>query len=322
MLQLVFFCGQNVIQELATEEAVSIGLHGIGLLFTVSETVFCAAVPALEMLLDPSGAGTTALRECVAPRTAIRFAIMAAVLTLSTGVANVSVEYISIATLVVLKGAKLLPVMCVGMLGFGKKYKPHQWLSAVLLVAGVVMCIRSDAGSAVRFNWYGIVLVLIALTGDAMYPYLQESMLVENYSSEGQQPFKQQQMLVGTNILAAAFAAVAVAAPGTGETFTLLSTHRWLSAAVFAHGLLQYLGLFFYLLLLKEHSPRTAVSFATVRKAATVLLSFILAGRSPTFMYAVGASVVFGSLLVEKQMLWCPSVSFPSVPRLEASEKR
>ena len=88
--------------------------------------------------------------------------------------------------------------------------------------------------------------------------------------------FKQQQMLVGTNVLAASYAVIGAAGASRGNTLALLSSNGWLCAGVVAHGSLQYVGLFFYLLLLQHHSPRTAVTYATVRKAATVLIAMCL----------------------------------------------
>jgi len=38
MLQLVFFCAQNILQEAVTHTAADIGLSGIGLVLAVSET--------------------------------------------------------------------------------------------------------------------------------------------------------------------------------------------------------------------------------------------------------------------------------------------
>jgi len=298
MLQLVFFCAQNILQEAVTHTAADIGLSGIGLVLTVSETGFCALVPMIELLLDCSGAGTTALIELVSARMALRFAAMALVLSLSTGVANVSLEFLTISTLVVLKSAKLLPVMLVGMAFFRKAYSPQQWLQAALLVCGVILCVRADAAGDVRFSFFGCGLALVALTGDAFYPYLQERLLNEPAQAMEERPFKQQQMLIGTNTLAASYAIVGAIGASRGNTLALLSTNGWLAAGVVAHGWLQYTGLFFYLLLLKAHSPRTAVSYATVRKAATVLITMLIARRLPTAGYVIGAATVLASFLV------------------------
>ena len=63
---------------------------------------------------------------------------------------------------------------------------------------------------------------------------------------------------------------------------------------------LQYLGLFFYLLLIAEHSARVAVTWASVRKAVTVLITFTLAGRMPSGLYIVGAIAVLAAGCVER----------------------
>ena len=107
-----------------------------------------------------------------------------------------------------------------------------------------------------------------------------------------------QQMLVGTNVLAASYAVIGAAGASRGNTLALLSSNGWLCAGVVAHGSLQYVGLFFYLLLLQHHSPRTAVTYATVRKAATVLIAMCLSRRLPTIGYFIGAATVLSSFFV------------------------
>jgi hypothetical protein len=80
----------------------------------------------------------------------------------------------------------------------------------------------------------------------------------------------------------------------------LLGERPAFALAVLLHGLLQYLGLFFYLLLIAEHSARVAVTWASVRKAVTVLITFALAGRTPSGLYVLGAAAVFAAGLVER----------------------
>ena len=333
---IIAFCAQNVLQELAT---IRMGTRGhLGVAFTASEALWCTCVPAIELLAAArrEAAAAHAWRELGTPRLAMMYAAMAVVLGLSTGVANVAVEYISVGTLVVLKSAKLLPVMAVGIVCFRKSHTGSQWLAAALLVVGVVLCVRSDARSKrVRFHVEGLLLVGCALVGDAIYPFLQEKMLLDRRPlpkppdsaasshrgaaaspaatateqlAGGAAPadVRQLQVLVGTNVFVLLYCAIAMLAASlnaVGETpaaSLMGEAPVWVIAVLVFHGLLQYVGLVFYLALLQAHSPRTAVGVATVRKAVSVLLAALLAGRAPGTMYAIGATGVLAAALVER----------------------
>lgn len=101
----------------------------------------------------------------------------------------------------------------------------------------------------------------------------------------------------------------------------LRSLSRWsLPTAVpcRSHGALQYIGLFFYLQLVRCHTARVAVSWATVRKAVTVGLSLIASASAAHAQHGTGYShgaylggtlLVFGGICVEKRLVslgfWC-----------------
>ena len=93
------------------------------------------------------------------------------------GVANVALEHVNIATLVIIKSAKLVPVMVVGLLVFKKNYSSRQIVAALMLVIGVLVCVSSDSKSAPRFSFFGVALVGIAMIGDALFPHMQEQQL-------------------------------------------------------------------------------------------------------------------------------------------------
>ena len=294
ILQMLAFSFQNLLQEHFTASALLEGVR-ISWVFTLSEMAVCTAVPIAELACSSDKAATLLLEPVVV----LRYMGLGAVLWVSTGLANEALAWVSISTLVVVKSAKLLPVMWVGGWWFGRTYTPRQWRAAALLVPGVVLCVvaaRSEA--TIRFHLWGIVLLIVALMGDACYPHLQERMLNDEALGTA---LRQQEMLVGTNAFGFLFAlATGVAGGELRGAATLLSERPEFAAAVVLHGLLQYVGLFFYLLLIAEHSARVAVTWASVRKAVTVLITFALAGRMPSALYIVGATAVLAAGCLER----------------------
>lgn len=299
-IQIVAFCTQNFLQDSMTATALESGV-GLGLVYQISETVFCAVVPLVELIAGHSG--RLALSDLKSPRIFGMYALMAVVLSLSTGMANVALEYVNIATLVMIKSAKLVPVMAVGRLIFKRNYSSRQIVVALMLVIGVMVCVSSDSKSAPRFSFFGVALVGIAMIGDALFPHMQEQQLNRRRAVLGSSA--QQQMLLGTNAISAGYALAGMAlSQSVGTAGSFLVSRPDVALAVAAHGFLQYVGLFFYLQLLRVHSPRVAVGFATIRKAATIFLGFVFEGRPVTMYYLLGATIVVSGMVVEKSGLF------------------
>jgi len=83
---------------------------------------------------------------------------------------NYALSYLNYATRIVFKSAKIIPVMAFSVMIVGKKYNWKEWLSAAILVAGIVLFTLGDVASSPAFAPIGVALIAGALCVDAICP--------------------------------------------------------------------------------------------------------------------------------------------------------
>lgn len=79
-------------------------------------------------------------------------------------------------------GVQVLPVMIMGAFipGLRRKYPPHEYFSAVLLVVGLILFTLADAHTSPNFSVIGVVMVSGALVMDSFLGNFQEAIFTMN----------------------------------------------------------------------------------------------------------------------------------------------
>ncbi|XP_052883532.1 UDP-galactose/UDP-glucose transporter 4-like isoform X2 [Gossypium arboreum] len=74
------------------------------------------------------------------------------------------------------KSTKVLPVIVMGafILGLRRKYPAHEYVSAILLVLGLILFTLADAQTSPSFSVIGVIMVIGALVMDSFLGNLQE----------------------------------------------------------------------------------------------------------------------------------------------------
>ena len=77
---------------------------------------------------------------------------------------------------------QVLPVMIMGAFipGLRRKYPVHEYISAVLLVVGLILFTLADAQTSPNFSVIGVVMVSGALVMDSFLGNLQEAIFTMN----------------------------------------------------------------------------------------------------------------------------------------------
>jgi adenosine 3'-phospho 5'-phosphosulfate transporter B3 len=77
---------------------------------------------------------------------------------------------------------QVLPVMIMGAFipGLRRKYPPHEYLSALLLVVGLILFTLADAKTSPNFSVIGVVMVSGALVMDSFLGNFQEAIFTIN----------------------------------------------------------------------------------------------------------------------------------------------
>lgn len=79
-------------------------------------------------------------------------------------------------------GIQVLPVMVMGAFipGLRRKYPVHEYISAILLVIGLILFTLADAQASPNFSIVGVVMVSGALVMDSFLGNLQEAIFAMN----------------------------------------------------------------------------------------------------------------------------------------------
>lgn len=77
---------------------------------------------------------------------------------------------------------QVLPVMIMGAFipGLRRKYPPHEYISAILLVVGLILFTLADAQTSPNFSVIGVLMVSGALVMDSFLGNLQEAIFTMN----------------------------------------------------------------------------------------------------------------------------------------------
>ncbi|GMI99047.1 hypothetical protein like AT1G12600 [Hibiscus trionum] len=80
------------------------------------------------------------------------------------------------------KSTKVLPVMVMGAFipGLRRKYPVHEYVSAILLVVGLILFTLADAQTSLNSSVIGVVMITGALVMDSFLGNLQEAIFTLN----------------------------------------------------------------------------------------------------------------------------------------------
>ncbi|KAK8332231.1 hypothetical protein V6Z11_A10G127600 [Gossypium hirsutum] len=101
---------------------------------------------------------------------------LSAVLMGSHGLTKGSLAFLNYPAQLMFKSTKVLPVMVMGAFipGLRRKYPAHKYVSAILLVLGLILFTLADAQISPSFSVIGVIMVIGALVMDSFLGNLQE----------------------------------------------------------------------------------------------------------------------------------------------------
>ncbi|CDS37567.1 adenosine 3' phospho 5' phosphosulfate [Echinococcus multilocularis] len=206
---------------------------------------------------------------------------------------NAAVVYLNYPTQVIFKCCKLIPVMVFSVVIQGKQYKFINYVAVACMIVGLIFFTLTDVSVQLTFDIRGIFAISLALICDGYIGNLQE-LAMKSYHIPALQ--------ILTYSYAFGFVLILV---------LLLLTNNLISSAVFFFEhfsdvffwstlfvLSGYFGLQFVLLLVHHFGALLAVTVTTVRKAVTIVLSFLVFRKPFSIEYVwSGSLVVIGIFL-------------------------
>lgn len=226
------------------------------------------------------------------PRTVARLvAIVSTIYVGTTTLTKTSLRYIDMPTQTVLKSAKLLPVMAGSIVILGKRYTAREWLAALMLCAGIVVFNLSTHFPAFESTLAGTLCIGVALMCDALLGNVQQRVLTSGVSPD--------QLMFWQSVAGSGYMLLVTAADGTLLPGLRLLTHDVEVASTLLLWAVAIIGgTALVLQLVAEHSAVVAIVVTTVRKACTLLASFLLFPKHVGLGHPIGAALVFGSAFV------------------------
>eukprot|EP01018_Ginkgo_biloba_P040036 Gb_03603 [translate_table: standard] len=214
----------------------------------------------------------------------------------SNGLTKGSLMFLNYPAQIMFKSTKVLPVMIMGAFipGLRRKYPLYEYVSALLLVAGLIIFTLADANTSPNFHVLGVVMVSGALVMDAFLGNLQEVIFNLNPATS------QMEML---------FCSTAVGLPFlippmllTGEVFTAwnaCSKHPYVYLVLIFEAMATFIGQLSVLSLIAVFGAATTTMVTTARKALTLLLSYIIFTKPMTEQHATGLLLISMGIILK-----------------------
>lgn len=213
----------------------------------------------------------------------------------ATGLATQSLRYVAYPTKVIFKSAKLIPTMIVSTIfNNGKKYSWLDYFAAFLLCLGAAGYSFSGSGPDGTDNsnsYFGIGLLTVSIVCDAIVPNIQQQLMTSQPQPASVLPRIQGQSEELTPTAGLSAQAVMINTNAVGFLMILVfmlingSLNVAITTGLVDPRLLVYLvsiglglstAVFAYTKLIKASGSVVAVAVATLRKVATIMLSYII----------------------------------------------
>ncbi|URD72074.1 UAA transporter family [Musa troglodytarum] len=214
---------------------------------------------------------------------------LSGVLMGSHGLTKGSLAFLNYPAQLMFKSTKVLPVMIMGAFipGLRRKYPLHEYISAVLLVVGLILFTLADAQTSPNFSVVGVVMVSSALVMDSFVGNLQEAIFTMNPETT------QMEMLFCSTVVGLPLLLPPMLL--TGELFTAWNSckeHLYVYAVLVFEAMATYVGQVSVLSLVAIFGAATTALATTARKAVTLLLSYLIFTKPLTEQHCSGLLLI------------------------------
>lgn len=215
------------------------------------------------------------------------YAILAA-LTLGTmSLSNLALSYLNYPTQLIFKSCKLIPVMIGSIIILGKRYGFLDYVAAVIMCIGLTMFTLADSKTSPNFDAIGVIVISLALLCDAIIGNVQEKAMKQYQASNNEVVFY-------SYAIACVYLVVITGSTGImGAGYAYCSEMPYkLYTNIFLLSVSGYMGLQAVLTLVRICGATVAVTVTTMRKAISIIISFLLFSKPFVFQYVWSGMLV------------------------------
>ncbi|GAV79422.1 UAA domain-containing protein [Cephalotus follicularis] len=221
---------------------------------------------------------------------------LSAVLMGSHGLTKGSLAFLNYPAQIMFKSTKVLPVMIMGAFipGLRRKYPAHEYISALLLVVGLILFTLADAKTSPNFSMNGVIMICGALVMDSFLGNLQEAIFTLNpYTT-------QMEMLFCSTVVGLPFLLAPMIL--TGELFRAwnsCSHHPYVYGVLVFEAIATFIGQVSVLSLIALFGAATTAMITTARKAVTLLLSYLIFAKPLTDQHWSGLLLIAMGIMLK-----------------------
>ncbi|XP_068618474.1 adenosine 3'-phospho 5'-phosphosulfate transporter 2 [Battus philenor] len=215
------------------------------------------------------------------------YAILAA-LTLGTmSLSNLALSYLNYPTQLIFKSCKLIPVMIGSIIILGKRYGFLDYLAAIIMCIGLTMFTLADSKTSPNFDVVGVLVISLALLCDAIIGNVQEKAMKQFHASNNEVVFYSYAIACGYLLVITGPSGIFV------NGFAYCSENAvTMYMNIFLLSVSGYMGLQAVLTLVRICGATVAVTVTTMRKAFSIIISFLLFSKPFVFQYAWSGMLV------------------------------
>ncbi|MBA0852712.1 hypothetical protein Goshw_008770, partial [Gossypium schwendimanii] len=214
---------------------------------------------------------------------------LSAVLMGSHGLTKGSLAFLNYPAQLMFKSTKVLPVMVMGAFipGLRRKYPPHEYVSAILLVLGLILFSLADAQTSPSFSVIGVIMVIGALVMDSFLGNLQEAIFKMNPETT------QMEMLFCSTVVGLPLLIPPMVLTGeVFEAWNSCSEHLYVYGVLVFEAMATFVGQVSVLSLIAIFGAATTAMVTTARKAVTLLLSYMIFTKPLTQQHGTGLILI------------------------------
>ena len=207
-----------------------------------------------------------------------------------------ALKYVTFPTQVLAKSSKVIPVMLMGKVVSGRTYPWHEYLTALLLSAGVSLFLLSKEEPGHSHTTETTVAGVIILIG-----YMGFDSFTSNWQSKlfTQYHMSSFQMMLGVNLFSSALTLVSMVVRGTlFANLSFLFRHSEFLYHAVLLSVCSAVGQLFIYFTIKEFGPLVFTLIMTTRQALSILLSCIVYGHPLDIQAMLGVGLVFVALFL------------------------
>ncbi|XP_060802701.1 adenosine 3'-phospho 5'-phosphosulfate transporter 2 [Amyelois transitella] len=228
------------------------------------------------------------IRNPIKRKVPLRIYAVIAALTLGTmSLSNLALSYLNYPTQLIFKSCKLIPVMIGSIIIMGKRYAFLDYVAAVVMCIGLTMFTIADSKTSSNFNIVGVIVISLALLCDAIIGNVQEKAMKQYQASNNEVVFYSYAIASGYLL---AFTGV------SGILYDgfiyCAKTPFVIYPNIFLLSVGGYMGLQAVLTLVRISGATIAVTVTTMRKALSIIISFLFFSKPFVFQYVWSGMLV------------------------------